>query len=127
MHSQLKKMSWSGSLVAGSAAVLALFLFDPTRVPIFPVCVFHKWTGLNCPGCGSLRALHQLLHGHINAMLVLSLPLFGWFGFRLVRQQFIGAPAVEVRPFWLWLYLGLWLAFGIARDLPVPLFTALSP
>ena len=64
------------SLVALAAGVL--FCFDPNRYPFYPLCFFHRATGLLCPGCGSLRALHQLLHGnlatafHFNALLVSS-------------------------------------------------------
>lgn len=29
-----------------------------------PPCIFHSLTHLNCPGCGSQRALRALLHGH---------------------------------------------------------------
>ncbi|MDE5732371.1 MAG: DUF2752 domain-containing protein [Bacteroidales bacterium] len=38
-------------------------------------------TGLKCPGCGSQRALHQLLHLNIaeaieyNALMVFSIPI----------------------------------------------------
>lgn len=38
------------------------FLFDPMESHFFPKCPFHEVTGLYCPGCGSQRALHQLLH-----------------------------------------------------------------
>ncbi|GAB3260565.1 hypothetical protein GCM10027347_24960 [Larkinella harenae] len=54
--------------------------FDPARVSFFPPCPFRLLTGLECPGCGSQRCLHQLLHGHIrkayayNPLLVLSIP-----------------------------------------------------
>lgn len=27
-------------------------------------CLFHKFTGLSCPACGTQRALFALLHGH---------------------------------------------------------------
>jgi hypothetical protein len=133
MRLRLKQFSWSTGLLAGAAGLLLLFLFNPARVPIFPVCGFHQLTGLNCPGCGSLRAMHQLLHGNLvealqyNALLVLSLPLFGWIGFRLARQHFGGGPTLEFRRLWLWLYLGVWIVFGILRILPVPVFAALSP
>jgi len=37
-------------------------------------------TGFQCPGCGSTRALHQLMHGHLinaftlNPLFLISLP-----------------------------------------------------
>src|SRR6266446_10007644 len=70
------------SAILGSAVIL--FLFNPAQSGFYPVCLFHQSTGLLCPGCGSLRALHQLLHGHLvaavhlNALLVLSLPPVCW-------------------------------------------------
>ena len=48
---------------------------------MFPKCPFRLLTGLQCPGCGSQRALHALLHGDIagawrfNAMLVAFIPV----------------------------------------------------
>ena len=56
------------------------FAFDPTSSHLFPRCPFLTLTGLRCPGCGSQRALHSLLHGeivraaHYNLLLTLSLP-----------------------------------------------------
>lgn len=128
----LKRIGFAGAIAAVAAAVV-LFSFDPSHTPIYPVCHFHRWTGLNCPGCGSLRAMHQLLHGHVrealhlNALLVVSLPLFAWVGFRLYRQTVTGVPEVAVKPLWLWIYFGVWLAFGILRDLPVPWLAGWSP
>jgi hypothetical protein len=133
MTSRPKSYWWLASLGVAAGIGLVLFLCNPERVPIYPVCLFHKWTGLNCPGCGSLRAMHQLLHGnvsealHLNALLVLSLPVFAWLGFRLMKQRFTGQPAVVVRPIWVWLYAGVWVVFGIVRVLPLPLFAAWSP
>ena len=58
-----------------------LFIHDPAKSSLFPPCLFHALTGLHCPGCGSLRATHELLHGRLlsalrhNAFWVLLLPL----------------------------------------------------
>ena len=55
--------------------------FDPERTRWFPKCLFLSLTGWKCAGCGSQRAIHQLLHGHIgaafhyNALLISALPL----------------------------------------------------
>src|ERR1051325_8664645 len=59
---------WS-LLIAGSAY---LFLFEPGKTGFFPVCIFRLLTGFTCPGCGSTRAMHQLLHGHVLAAFMLN-------------------------------------------------------
>lgn len=38
---------------------------DPSIYTIFPKCPFLVVTGLECPGCGSQRSFHQLLHFNI--------------------------------------------------------------
>lgn len=55
-------------------------LFDPAQFAIFPKCPFHLLTGWDCPGCGSQRTIHALLHGQVgqafshNPLLTLSFP-----------------------------------------------------
>jgi hypothetical protein len=116
---------WSIGIL-GTLGLVIFFAFDPTKVPIFPQCIFHQMTGLDCPGCGAQRALHQLLHGHLiaalqlNAMFVLSLPLFAWYAPRLVSGMVSGTP-VPLNTRWLIIYFGAWLVFGILRDLPFPI------
>ena len=64
-------------LIAGA---VYLFVFEPGRSGFFPVCPFRLVTGLQCPGCGTTRALHELMHGHLlaafmlNPLLLLALP-----------------------------------------------------
>jgi hypothetical protein len=116
----------AGAVALGTVGVLLYFAFDPTKVAIFPQCMFHRITGLDCPGCGAQRALHQLLHGkvidavHFNAMFVLSLPLALWYGPRLVFRAMTGA-ASGTPPRWLWFYIAAWIVFGVARNLPFPI------
>ena len=129
---RVSKLVGIGGLAAAGVAALVLFLFDPARCALYPVCMFHQMTGLDCPGCGSLRALHQLLHGHFgsalhfNALAVLSLPFFGWLIFRFVRHRMKG-DAFVVRPRWLWLYLAAWVGFGALRVLPLPFLAGFAP
>ena len=61
------------SLILAGAAYL--FVFEPGKTGIFPSCLFRFLTGYQCPGCGSTRALHQLLHGHVVAAFELN-PFF---------------------------------------------------
>lgn len=55
------------------------FLVDPSKT-FMPRCPFYELTGWLCPGCGSQRAIHALLHFNIsqafkfNPLLVIALP-----------------------------------------------------
>jgi hypothetical protein len=107
------------------AVAAALFALDPGHVRILPVCPFHQLTGLWCPGCGTTRALHQLLHGNLaaairlNPLAIVMLPLAGY----LVAR----GNASTVKPTWIWVLLGVVVAFGIFRNIPAYPFTLLAP
>lgn len=69
--------------IAAVAAVGIFVLYalvDPAT-HLFPRCMFKSLTGWDCPGCGSQRAIHALLHGdfaaawHFNALLVAAMPV----------------------------------------------------
>jgi len=107
-------------------ALAVLFWFNPAQFGFYPRCAFYEATGLQCPGCGSLRACHQLLHGHVgaafqlNPLFVVSLPFFGWLGLRIIVDTLQHRPSsVGLRPFWLWTGLAVLLLFGVGRNLPV--------
>ena len=121
-------------MLAGSVAIV-LFLFDPERSAIYPVCHFHKLTGWHCPGCGSLRALHHLTHGELapafncNPLLIASLPVLAWLaGWRLMRRRSDRSPfPASVKLAAPWLVVGIIVLFGILRNLPFPAFAWMSP
>jgi hypothetical protein len=102
-----------------------IFVFDPMRVGIFPPCQLHKLTGLWCPGCGSTRALHQLLHGNLmmafrlNPLVILLLPLAAYLSVRGER--------VSIKALWIWSLLGIIITFGVLRNIPTYPFTLLAP
>jgi hypothetical protein len=122
-----KTLLLAGAFIFGTAGILIFFAFDPTKVAIFPPCLFHNLTGLDCPGCGAQRALHQLLHGNLlgavrlNAMFVVSLPLAAWFGTRWILRSSRG-QAASLNAKWMSLYLLAWLVFGVLRNLRFPPF-----
>ena len=122
-----------GALLAAAVA-LVLFCFDPQQYHFYPLCFFHKTTGLLCPGCGALRATHQLLHGHLaaafhfNPMLVVSLPFLVWFGARFAWQKARHQPlSLGLRPAWLWLVLAVVLVVSVLRNVPGAPFALLRP
>jgi hypothetical protein len=114
----------------GAGAVV--FFFNPATHNFYPVCLFHKLTGLNCPGCGATRSLYALLHGNFalafrdNALFVLTLVALAARGLWFAVRFFSGRPAgtfSPVKP--LWIFLVVSLVFGILRNLPA--FSFLSP
>jgi hypothetical protein len=123
------------ALLAVATGFAVLSLFDPAKHSFYPFCAFHRLTGLNCPGCGGLRALHQLLHGHVaaafrfNALVVLGVPPAARFGARRLWCLASGKaqPTFAVRPAWLWIGLAVIVAFGILRNLPFPAFAWMAP
>ena len=125
------------SVLVGASAVAAaviLFWFDPSQHGFYPQCMFHQVTGYLCPGCGSLRAMHQLLHGNVaaawdlNPLFVASLPLLGGYGVMVLwRRHMRHQPAPEFRLGWLWTAVATILFFGVVRNLPLAQTVGLKP
>jgi Protein of unknown function (DUF2752) len=68
-----KVCSLSALAIAGA---WVLYTFPPTTSAFYPPCVFRMVTGLECPGCGTTRALHHLLHGRVAEAFQLNPMLF---------------------------------------------------
>jgi len=59
-----------GLTIGGLAlATLALHLRDPHQEGSWGFCPLYTLTGLHCPGCGGLRAVHDLTDGRLGAAL----------------------------------------------------------
>ena len=118
----------SGSIVAiGTVTIglLTLYFFSPTSETWPLQCPLFKLTGWQCPLCGSQRAIHELMHGHIgqawhyNPGLWLAAPLLTlwaigsvipeWNRFRIVawtsKGWVLGAT------------IGMLLLWGVVRNL----------
>jgi hypothetical protein len=123
------------SAVFAALALGMLFVFDPSRYAIYPTCPFHQLTGLNCPGCGALRATHQLIHGHLaaafrlNPFLCLALPVMLLVLAKNAIQHLRGAAhePTRVSPFWIRLLLAALVLFTVLRNLPFAPFNWLAP
>ena len=57
------------SAVLLGTAGLFFYFADPATARGYLPCLFHRFTGLLCPGCGGQRAAHLLLHGELAAAL----------------------------------------------------------
>jgi hypothetical protein len=124
-----------GMMLPGAAGIVLLRAFDPANSRLFPPCPVYYFTGLYCPGCGSLRALHQLLHGNLAtawAMNPLSVLLFPFLAYGLIceaafhlRQHRL--PQCPLSGAWIRALCAAILLFGIARNLPFHPFDLLAP
>jgi len=121
------------AVIIGAAALL--YAVDPARSLLFLPCPFHAFTRLYCPGCGSLRATHHLLHGRVgtalglNPLMVLAAPFAAYATASYVLRCFTGRslPAPRWRPWWSWAILGIVVAHGVLRNIPVEPFSWLAP
>ncbi|BCU77691.1 DUF2752 domain-containing protein [Luteolibacter sp. LG18] len=129
-----------GSLMA-PAGLLALLIGIAVSKPWIaanaPQCVFHRLTGLECPGCGGTRAFFALSRGDLSASLrynpwalVLVAGLGIWSAKRVIRVfapwSRWGEPLV-MRSSTLWAILVLLVVFAVLRNLPWWPFTLLAP
>jgi hypothetical protein len=122
--------------VGGLAFALALHVSDPSEMTSGPVCPFLATTGLYCPGCGTLRCLHALLHADLgsaidyNVMTVLLLPMViaAWLsvGFAGIRGRH--PPRIWSAPGWTgWAVAGAVGLFWILRNLSPAAFSWMAP
>jgi len=121
----LSKGYWILGLL-GITLIVVYGIVDPATSALFPKCPFLSLTGFQCPGCGSQRAIHQLLQGnlvgafHYNPLLVIALPY-------LFTALLLEIPALKTRYPSIrdWLYgsktiyviLGIIIIFWIFRNL----------
>jgi hypothetical protein len=115
---------------AGGAAVI--FFFNPATHSFYPVCQFHRLTGLNCPGCGGTRAVYALLHGEFftalrdNALFIGGLIFFALRGIWFAAAKNRARSNAEFFPVkFFWMLLVITMVFAVLRNLPA--FAFLSP
>lgn len=129
------RTAYLGLALLAAAGLALLYAIDPRQPGRFPVCPFLGLTGCYCPGCGTLRSLHVLLHGDVvsalgyNPLAVLSLPFIVYSYVAGAARAFsIPAPRpvfVHHRLIWA-LFAGV-VSFWVLRNIPIEPLTALAP
>jgi Protein of unknown function (DUF2752) len=107
-----------------AAASTYLMIFEPGKTGFFPACPFRMMTGYTCPGCGSTRGLHRLLHADVvgalqfNPLMVLSLPFLLYALVRYTYSAVSGRPLQKhyLAPKYLWMLLAVIVSFWIFRN-----------
>lgn len=110
------------------AAVTLVHVRDPYVDGSYAACPWLVLTGIACPGCGGLRALHDLTHGDLVAAvssnlavvaILLPLAVLGWSAW--TRARWRDRPFLRTRtPAWVaWSLAAALLTFGVVRNLAV--------
>lgn len=134
MEISKKTKIWIGGI---ALLLLPLYFFlDPEKGSLFPKCPFLSLTGLYCPGCGSQRAIHDLLHLKVfssldhNLLVIPALLLLGVHAWQLFRRKEIEKDGRKllfhkaITP----ILLGvLFTSFGVLRNLPIEFLDFLKP
>ncbi len=124
-----------GMILSSLTGLVLLRFYDPAHSVIFPPCPVRYFTGLYCPGCGSLRALHALLHGDLrqawtmNPLAVILLPFIAYGLGKELHAQITGRrPAGTVLPArFIQALCVVIVLFGILRNFPLYPFNLLAP
>lgn len=109
---------------AAAAAAVLLVVRSPYAPLSYGICPSVLLLGVSCPGCGGLRATHDLLTGdvvaawHANPLWVVVAPvlLLAWVRWtvRCVR----GGPDLAV-PTWVpWVALVVVVVYAVLRNVP---------
>jgi hypothetical protein len=117
------------------AGLIFLYSVPPFDSPYYPPCVLFSTTGWLCPGCGTARCLHSLLHGRLlqalayNGLVLFLLPIFLIEGGRITYTSLWQkeAPTVRYPTFLLKGLVVAVVAYWVLRNLPWFPFTLLAP
>ena len=92
MERKNKKIITVAVTLAAIGAILVLYFYNPLTAGFYPRCPSKLLTGFDCPGCGSLRALHSGLNGdfaaawHYNPAVFFGLALLAMIGVASIHR-----------------------------------------
>ena len=112
-------------VVIMTLGLIAVGVYDPNEPGVFPPCPFRALTDYLCPGCGTLRMIHALLHGDLGTawslhpLGVLLTPVGLWY---FLNQTSIATRGRQIwawqMPSWAgWTVLAVVLAYWLGRNI----------
>lgn len=101
-------IAWATLALVALASAAVVYFFDPAAYSFYPRCPLHAVSGLDCPTCGMLRAMHLLLHGQIkaafamNPFLFVALPAVALLWIPPTRRWFPWAALAALAGWFIW-------------------------
>ena len=131
----MKRILNIGLLIGFTGLAVLFFVLDPAKHNLFPRCLFNSITGYYCPGCGSQRAVHSLLHLDIAGVVsqnFLFIPAFMLilyhYTYPLLNGKFKWKlPNIFYFKNTPWIIFGVVIIFWVLRNLPFYPFSVLAP
>ena len=119
------KYAKRGLLLAIPLVAVLFYFLDPVENILFPRCIFHSLTGYYCPGCGSQRAIHGLLHLNMkevanhNFLFIPALLAIGYHFIHIPANKKFGfnLPNVFYMRVTPWIILWIVITFWILRNI----------
>ncbi|WP_111708399.1 DUF2752 domain-containing protein [Lutibacter citreus] len=129
------KLKYLGMLLAVIGLAFLYFYINPREVNFLPKCLLLTSTGIYCPGCGSQRAAHELLHFNIwkalQQNLLFIVGLFILLYYLIIKMINIifnkNLKSYLDSPKFLFLFLIIIITFWILRNIPIHPFNILAP
>jgi len=129
------KLKYIFIFLLGIIISVLYFNINPSDVNFLPKCPLYATTGLYCPGCGSQRATHELLHLHFlqaakqNILFLIGIALFIYHYavlginkiFNKSWNSLLNYPKTPI------IILIVVLIYWILRNIPIEPFKWLSP
>jgi hypothetical protein len=112
-------------LAVVATAIAYVGAVDPGEAGHSPTCPFLAITGYYCPGCGSLRMVHAITHGHLaegfgrNPLAFVTLPFLAYLWVRWTEATATGRPvqAKILNPVVIIAFAVVSLAYWVLRNL----------
>lgn len=129
------KLNYLGMLLLFIALVFLYFFVNPSSSSYFPKCIFYSSTGYYCPGCGSQRATHHLLHFNLkgvieqNVLFLLGVIAFVYYVFITVSNTFFNTNYKNIltKRLSIWIILIIITLFTVLKNIPSSPFNWLAP
>ncbi len=121
----------------GGAFLYYYYTYNPAdHSESFVSCPSKSFLGLNCPGCGSQRLIHHLLHldfgqaFRYNPLLFILFPFVIYLCYIFLSNLSFGTKyrvKILYKNWFVYVIFGVFILYGILRNLPWYPFTLLAP